>query len=183
MNPRTLLIVSNFVLYQIAWFVGVWSAAQDQAWIGALVLTSVIIVHLFRAPIREPELKLVGMALAVGLVFDSILVSQSWVRYESGMILPGLAPYWIVLMWGLFATLLNVTLRWMHGRWILAAFLGALAGPLAYYGGVRMGALEFGNTGAAVTALAIGWAALTPLMLALASRFDGYGDLLEKGTP
>ena len=77
-------------------------------------------------------------------------------------------------MWGLFATLLNVTLRWMHGRWVLAAVLGAIGGPSAYYGGVKMGALEFGNETVAVAALGIGWAIITPMLLAAADRFNGY---------
>jgi hypothetical protein len=35
---------------------------------------------------------------------------------------------------------------------------------------------------AGLTALAIGWAVLTPLLLALAARFDGYAGLPEKKT-
>lgn len=173
-ESRTLLVVSNLVLYQIAWFVGVWSAATSRPWIGAITMGLVIAVHLFRAPRREPELILVSIALAVGLIFDSLLVSRGWVRYQSGTLIPDVAPYWIVLMWGLFATLLNVTLRWMHGRWVLAAVLGAIGGPSAYYGGVKMGALEFGNETVAVAALGIGWAIITPMLLAAADRFNGY---------
>jgi hypothetical protein len=45
-----------------------------------------------------------------------------------------------------------------------------------------LGALEFGNMPAGLLALAIGWAVLTPLLLALSVRFDGYAGLLEKKT-
>ena len=96
--------------------------------------------------------------------------------------LRNVAPYWIVSLWGLFATLLNVSLRWMRGRWVSAVFFGAVGGPGAYYGGLRLGALEFGKMPAGLVALAIGWAVLTPLLLTLSAHFDGYASLLEKKT-
>ena len=70
----------------------------------------------------------------------------------------------------------------MRGRWITAALFGALGGPAAYYGGLRLGALEFGNMEAGLAALAIGWAVLTPLLLALSVRFDGQTGRLETVT-
>ena len=182
MKMSTTMIVSNFVLFQISWFACVWSAAALRPWIGVLVTTGVVVAHVLRAPVPKTELKLVFLALALGLVFDSMLVWQGWLQYSSGIVLRNVAPYWIVSLWGLFATLLNVSLRWMRGRWVIAVFFGAVGGPAAYYGGLRLGALEFGNMPAGLVALAIGWAVLTPLLLALSAHFDGYAGLLEKKT-
>ena len=175
----TMMVASNVVLFQIGWFSCVLSAGAHQPWIGLFVTMGVVLTHVLRAPVPTMELKLVFVALAIGLVFDSILVWQGWLTYSSGILLPNIAPYWIVAMWGLFATLLNVSLRWMRGHWLTAVLLGALGGPAAYYGGLRLGALEFGNMPAGLTALAIGWAVLTPLLLALSIRFDGHADQLE----
>ncbi len=180
MKMSTTMIVSNFLLFQIGWFACVWSAAAHQPWIGVLVTTGVVLAHVLRAPLPKAELKLVFLTLALGLVFDSLLVWQGWLTYSSGMLVPNIAPYWIVALWGLFATLLNVSLRWMRGRWVIAVVFGAAGGPAAYYGGLRLGALEFGNMPAGLLALAIGWAVLTPLLLALSARFDGYAGLLEE---
>ena len=172
-------VVTNIVLFQIGWFSCVLSAAAHQPWIGLLVTMGVVVIHVLRAPMPKMELTLVGLTLAIGLVFDSILVWQGWLIYSSGILLQNVAPYWIVSLWGLFATLLNVSLRWMRGRWRTAALLGALGGPAAYYGGLRFGALEFGNVQAGLTALAVGWAVLTPLLLALSTRFDGHANQPE----
>lgn len=180
MKLSTTMLVSNFLLFQIGWFACVWSAAAHQPWIGLLVTMGVVVVHVLRAPMPQAELKLVALALATGLVFDSILVWQGWLQYSSGIVLRNVAPYWIVALWGLFATLLNVSLRWMRGRWVMAALFGAAGGPAAYLGGLRLGALEFGNMRAGLVALAIGWAVVTPLLLALSARFDGYAGLLER---
>lgn len=175
-------VLSNVLLFQIGWLTCVWSAAGNQPWIGVLVIIAVIVAHLRRAPVPKREFQLVLLVLGIGLVFDSFLVSQGWLTYSSGNLVPNLAPYWIVALWGLFTTLLNVSLRWMRGRWITAALFGALGGPAAYYGGLRLGALEFGNLEAGLTALAVGWAVLMPLLLALSARFDGHPDRLETVT-
>jgi hypothetical protein len=59
------------------------------------------------------------------------------------MVLPWLAPVWIIAMWAGFATLLHVALRWLLPHRWLAALLGAVGGPLAYYAGMRLGAVNF----------------------------------------
>lgn len=179
MEKHTLVVLSNLILFQVGWFSCVWSAAVNRPWIGVLVTVGVVVIHLLNTPMPKKELQLILVTLGIGLVFDSFLVVQGWLKYSSGNLVPNLAPYWIVVLWGLFATILNVSLRWMRGRWITAALCGAFGGPVAYYGGLRLGALEFGNMQAGLTALAIGWAVLTPLLLVLSERFDGHAGRLE----
>jgi len=169
----------NILLFQVGWFACVLSGATGRPWIGALIALLIVGFHLLRATIREAEMKLILLAVFIGAVWDSALVSLEWLHYSSGMLLPNMAPYWIVLMWALFATILNVSLRWLRGRWMIAALAGAIGGPLAYYGGHRLGALEFGNETAALISLAIGWSVFTPILLALSARYDGYGPALE----
>jgi hypothetical protein len=82
-------------------------------------------------------------------------------------------------MWMLFATTLNVSLRWLRRYPLAAIALGAIGGPLAYWAGARLGAMEFAAPVAATAALAFGWALLTPLLVWLAQRFDGYAPLVD----
>lgn len=172
----------NLVLFQVGWFACVLSGAAHQPWIGAAIAICIVAIHLIRAPRPELELKLVLIAVVIGAAWDSLLVWLNWLRYSSGILIPHTAPFWIIIMWGLFATILNVTLRWMRGRWVLAALAGAVGGPLAYYGGSRLGALQFNDGGDALIVLAIGWAIITPALIALAARFDGYAPVLEGKT-
>jgi hypothetical protein len=74
-----------------------------------------------------------------------------------------------------FATTLNVSLRWLRSRPLLAAGLGAIGGPLAYAGGAGLGALNLETSPLSIGALGIGWALAMPLLLVAAARFDGYG--------
>ena len=77
-------------------------------------------------------------------------------------------------MWALFATTLNLALRWLKGRPLLASVFGALGGPLAYYAGERLGAVEMPHQASALLALAAGWAVLMPLLTVIARRYNGF---------
>ena len=172
----------NIILFQVGWFACVLSGATQRPWIGALLAIFIVAIHLLRAPVAEAEFKLILIAIGIGAVWDSMLVWLNLLHYSSGILIPHTAPYWIVLMWGLFATMLNVSLRWLRGRWLIAALAGSIGGPLAFYGGHRLGALEFGDQTAALLALAIGWAVITPILMRLATRFDGFAPGLKEST-
>ena len=76
-------------------------------------------------------------------------------------------------MWMLFATTLNMSLRFLKGKPLLAATLGFVGGPLAYLGGAKLGGMIFVNDVAALATLAVGWGALMPVLTLLATRLDG----------
>src|SRR5581483_11382780 len=161
-------MVLNFVLYQGGWLACVLAAAWDVPALGAAVALALILFHLARSPRPARELRLIGAAAAIGAVWDSLLVSAGLVEYHSGILAPAFAPYWIVLMWMLFATTLHSSLAWLQHRLLWAAVLGAVGGPLAYRGAASLGALSLPHTPPALIALAGGWALLTPLMALLA---------------
>jgi hypothetical protein len=164
----------NFVVFQVAWFACVAGAARGHALAGTLAVVAAVALHLWLAPRRAPEAWLVGGAIAIGLVWDSLLVAAGLVSYPTGTFAPGLAPHWILAMWALFATTLNLSLGWLRGRPALAALLGAVGGPLAYFAGYRLGAIEAPEIGLALLAQGAGWAALMPLLAALAARVNGF---------
>jgi len=167
--------VLNVVLFQIGWFACVLGAAHGLAWAGALSALAIVAWNVSRADHPRQELMLVGCAAALGVLFESLLVQSGWVRFGAGVVIEGAATYWMVVLWALFATTLNVSLRSLRAHGWLAALLGAIGGPLAYFAGARLGALEFVATGAALAGIAAGWAMLTPLLFRAALRLDGYG--------
>ncbi|HET9205432.1 MAG TPA: DUF2878 family protein, partial [Burkholderiaceae bacterium] len=114
---------------------------------------------------------LVGAAMAIGLVWDSALLQLGWIVYAAPGPLPALAPAWILALWALFAIALREPLRWLHRRLPLAALLGALGGPLSYAGAQRLGACTLTQPVVSEIALALGWAAMVPLLLVLARRW------------
>ncbi|MDB5888817.1 MAG: hypothetical protein JWM03_1689 [Rhodocyclales bacterium] len=171
--PGTARVVGNFVFFQIAWFACVLGAAHDMAWLGVLVIALVCAWHCTVSIRSKPELYLILTAMFVGAVWESALVSAGLLHYTYGTLVEGLAPAWIVAMWALLAITLNVSMRWLKNRWLLSAAMGAVAGPLSFLAGQRLGAATFTGGTHTIVALSAGWAALMPLMMCLSQRYDG----------
>ena len=142
-------------------------------WLGPLAVLVALAVHLRFARKPFEEIVLVVTCALIGASFDSVLVAAGWVTYKSGLFSNFLAPYWIIAMWMLFATTLNVSMRWLRGKPKLAAILGAYGGPAAYLGGEALGGIVLTNQAAALTALAVGWALMMPALMWLSENLDG----------
>ena len=166
-------IIVNAVAFQLGWLACVLGGASQLPWLGTLAAALIVAWHLNIA--RQPgrEFTLLAAVGVLGAIWDSLLVAAGWLSYPSGTLLANTAPYWIVAMWVLFASTLNVSLRWLRKRWLMAAVLGATGGPLAYYAGAALGGVSVNAPWFAYTALALGWAVFLPLLIALSSRLDG----------
>lgn len=164
----------NVILFQVAWFACVLGAAHGAPWLGTVAAGIAVAWHLGRAAQPMPEAKLVAGAAVLGALFETLLARSGWIRFDADALLAGMVPYFMVALWAVFATTLNVSLRWLRPRLALAALLGAIGGPTAYYSGVRLGAIEFTAAVPALGAIAIGWAILAPALLGAARRFDGF---------
>lgn len=174
----------NFAAFQIGWFSSVIGAAKQMPWLGPVAFLVVLALHLQQARRPHIELGLVAVCGVVGIFFDSLLVILGWVTYPSGQISEFLAPYWIVMMWMLFGTTLNLSMRWLKGRPFIAGLFGAVGGPASYVAGQKLGGIVFLDYFAAMVALAIGWAIFMPLLLILAARLNGVlGDLIPQEVP
>ena len=167
---RTLI---NFAAFQAGWFSCVLSAAIGMPWLGVLVVALVVVFHIWSADQAHDEIQLLLLALVLGLVFDSLLVSSGWVIYPSGMMFSGVAPYWILAMWALFATTLNLSMGWLQKSLVLSSVMGAVFGPLSYLAGQRLGAIELVDLRSSMIALAVIWALVMPVLTYAAGRLNG----------
>lgn len=171
MNARMLV---NFVLFQMGWFACVLGAAAAMPWSGSLLVLGIIGYHLYSAVDARTEIHLLLMVLIIGFTWDSLLVTLGLLQFNSGVLHPALAPHWILAMWALFATTLNVSMNWLKGRYFLAGVFGAFGGPMAYYAGLKLGAVSMPSPMQALILLAIGWSIIMPLLVFLSERFNGY---------
>lgn len=167
----------NFVAFQLGWFSCVLSAAKGLPWLGLIVVCLVVALHIRTSEKPRNEWQLLVLAVVSGLVFDSLLVSGGLVRYPSGMLFSGMAPYWILAMWALFSTTLNVSMAWLKNSVALASVMGAVFGPLSYLAGQRLGAIELLDTRASLIALAVIWAFVMPMLIYAANRLDNSAEL------
>ncbi|NND82020.1 MAG: DUF2878 domain-containing protein [Gammaproteobacteria bacterium] len=166
-------LIANFILFQLGWFACVLLGAGQLHWLGSLIASMIVLVHLQLAERLKPELMLVLSAVVIGLLWDSALVWFGVLQYEHGLLAPFLAPHWIVAMWALFATTINGSLGWVKTNWLLAALMGAVGGPLSFYAGYKLGAVQIPDMALAMALLAAGWAVFMPLLVGLSQRLDG----------
>ena len=130
----------NLTLFKAGWLASVFSAAASVPLAGTAVIAIAVAVHLLRSGQPRDELRLLALAAAIGFLWESLLVSAGIVQYGTSAVVAGIAPYWIVAMWVLFATTLNVGMRWLHKSPVIAAIAGAIGGPMAFLAGSAAGA-------------------------------------------
>jgi hypothetical protein len=175
-------LLINITAFKLGWLSSVVGGAQQIPWLGPLVVCIAVAIHLARAERPSSEFMLIVSCGLIGAVFDSALVAAGWVTFPSGMFSESMAPYWIVTMWMLFGTTINLSMRWMRGRPLLAAAFGFVGGPLAYIAGHKIGGIEFVDQTAALAMLAVGWALIMPLLIRLGERLDGISPEVPGGS-
>lgn len=172
-HHRWLRLALGFVVFQGAWFACVVGAARGFAGWGVAAVAAAVALILAASNHRRADGLLIAMALATGIVWDSLLLGTGVVDYASRGPVEGVAPAWILALWALWGVVLREPLSWLHGRPIAGALLGGVGGAFSYAAAARLGACRFPDPTLAMAVLAAGWSVITPLQLAVARWLDG----------
>lgn len=111
--------------------------------------------------VPKARLAVIGISI-IGMLMDSVLLHHGVFSFVDTAYLPP----WLLLLWGCFAlVLVQVLAGWLR-HWWLAALVGAVTGPLAYWGGATLGGqLVFDHTGTFLLTLAPCWGLLLALIV------------------
>jgi FtsH-binding integral membrane protein len=166
--PRAFLI-ANVLGFQAVWFASVIGAAKGLPWAGPVAVAIYAAAHFARTPDRRGDLRMLAIALGLGVVVDSLLAATGVLAFASPWPSAHTAPVWILAMWAGFALTLNHSMAFLRGRWLAAFLFGAVGGPLAYWGASRgFDAVTFSQgLPVAVAALAVTWGIAMPALYAL----------------
>lgn len=170
----------NLAVFKAAWTAVVISASVGAPVIGTIAIAIAVGIHLWSCDKPDSEIRLLLAAASLGFAWESVLVLGNLLEYPAGNWMPGLAPYWIVAMWILFSTTLNVGMRWLRRSTAVAAAAGAIGGPLAFFAGASIGAVELVSPTIALIAIGIGWAVMLPFLVKVAIRLDDSHRLVEQ---
>lgn len=175
-------VIINFVLFQVGWFACVLGAVKQLPWVGVIFMMLFLIWHLSQALRTQPEIMLIIITVIIGGIYDFMMTSNHLLTYQSPgwsntFVSSNMPAVWILALWAEFAMILNVSLRWMKQRWLIALLFGAIGGPLAYTGAARLGAVSIDAFPLSYVALSVGWAIITPLLLVLSEKLDGFKSL------
>ena len=168
---RNLNNALNFVGSQLLWLAAVGGAANGMPWLGPAFLVLFAAYQLSPPCRARGDVALMGIALLVGLVVDSIMAASGLARYASPFPFEWMAPVWILALWVGFALTFNHSMAYLVRHLWVAAALGATLGPLSYWFASRVwGAVDFAPPQwLALLVLGLLWALAMPL-LAFASR-------------
>jgi hypothetical protein len=139
--------------------------------LGPCVIGLVLLVYIVPNRRRVQALALVLVALALGAAGEVSLRALGMTAFSPGPWSIAGVPVWMIALWGLFATTLTSSLRWLQGRWLAGSLLGAVGGSLSYVAGARLGALDL-PASASLWVIALLWALALPLMSELARRWE-----------
>lgn len=158
-----------FAGYEAVWFAAVIGAGHGWWWPGVAATALFAAWRLRVSPHRETELRLIAVALALGIVLDGVGVAAGLMHYAAAWPWPEL-PAWLTALWIAFALTIVPLFGYLYRRLWLAALFGAIGGPLAYLGAAHgWGVVNLASPiWHGLLLLAIGWAVTLPLLCALA---------------
>jgi hypothetical protein len=162
----------NFGLFQLGWFIAIWGAAHQELLPSMIAVALIFMIYIIQARYKKEAFILLLLIMLLGPIFDQCLLSFGLIEYKS-QFSEYIVPIWIVALWGLFATTLNISLSWLKHYKLLAVLFGLIGGPLAYIAAEKLNAIQLMNS-YALLALALGWALLTPLSFVIAKRWNGF---------
>ena len=157
--------VINLVLFKAGWVACVVLAARDLPTLATAAVAVVAGIHLFSVAVPVKEAVFLLAAAAIGLIWESLVLSTGLIQYPETSQYGGWAPHWIVAMWVLFATTINHGLSWVKRNWMLSVTMGLIGGPMAFYAGAGIGAVTLTDPVAALAVIGAGWAVLLPLVV------------------
>lgn len=138
MNKHTMHKIINALLFQVCWF-----SAVLWGWQYGLPALILLAAHGYVFERGQHAYAALAGIVAAGLVLDSALFASGWFSVpEPAPLMLGLTPAWLMCMWCAFALTLGSSLSWWRDYPKIFVPVCAIAGPLSYFAGQRLGALE-----------------------------------------
>jgi hypothetical protein len=139
----------NAVMFQLAWAGFVGGAVIGYPTLGIVPLAIMGLVSL-RAGLWRSDLSCMLLAAGAGAYLERLWIELGTLQYaDTGV------PWWIVGLWIAVALTLNHSLAWIAPRPWLGAALAAMAAPLSYGAGAKLGAVTIGG---GLAFISVAWA-------------------------
>ena len=164
--------IYDLIGFKICWILCAFSTKWGQPYLGPIVTLVFILIHLMIVKFNNRDIKIISLAVLMGLIIDSLFFQLHFINYQGGMLADfKIAPLWILSMWGGFAVTLLYTLNSIKNRYIIASLIGAVGGPLSYNAGVQIGSIIINGTISYIV-LAIAWGLVIPFLFYIINRLE-----------
>jgi hypothetical protein len=161
----------NYAGFQVGWFACVWGAGQGMVWLGPLFVAGVTAFQAgWLARVSRREWYFILLACLIGLLADTCMILAGVYEPVRGLMPWPFAPVWIIALWVLFTGSFRLSFEWLHGRPLYACLLGAVAAPLSYAAGERLGAASMNPSFLrSYATFGIVWGITVPALFALSA--------------
>ncbi|MCB9558461.1 MAG: DUF2878 domain-containing protein [Deltaproteobacteria bacterium] len=169
----------DFVAHQAVWWACVLVARTDAAAWAPLAIVPYVLLHALADRRLWPTLATAGGAATVGFTVDAMLIALGAARFAGAAgILP---PPWMGSLWAALALSCRASLRWLQRRptWTVM-IIGAIAGPLAYWGGERLEVIALTRSFSPLAVAGL-WSLALPTVVLIARKIDGRRQRLAVG--
>jgi hypothetical protein len=136
---------ANLILFKIVYGLSLAGVSIGYPWLGAVGLLGFFIWHAKTSAHARADFLLVVIAVLLGTAVDTLNIQAGVLVYHEAWPSVHIAPFWIMVLWANFALIMNGALRWLQGRYALAAAIGAFFGPLGYVLGVKLGTAAYAS--------------------------------------
>ena len=164
--------IYDLIGFKICWIMCAFSTKWGLPYLGPIITLIFILIHLIIVKFKLRDIKIISLAIVLGLIIDSIFFQFQLIEYEGGVLSKlKIAPFWILSMWGGFAVTLLYTLNTIKKRYAISALIGIIGGPLSYNACVQIGSITI-NGSIAYVSLAISWGLIIPLLFYIINQLD-----------
>ncbi|MBR9726585.1 DUF2878 domain-containing protein [Shewanella intestini] len=152
---KTSLLLFNVGGFQTIWWLGVLYHNQFVA-----ISLSIIAIHFLLSSQKLKDAKLMAIVAITGMVIDSLLTL-------SGVFIFNVTPYWLGLLWMMFALSLPYSLAFLTRIPVgYQALAGGVSGAMSYLAGAKLLAVDLGYGFVTSTILLVViWSLLLPVLV------------------
>jgi hypothetical protein len=171
MKIKQFAVPINFIVFQACWFGSVLGTANNLGWLGPLLVFFTVPLQIYiLTENHKVEFLFVMICGILGFFLETIMiVGNVYIPFDNswGMF----CPPWMAGLWFNFAMLVSISLAWLKGKYVLAVLIGGVFGPLAYWGGEKLGAIELATDNLRwFIPMVLCWALVLPFLVSLHNK-------------
>ncbi len=170
MNSKTMTKIQKILLiiwFYFGWFGCVYFAKWHWSpWSYSFPFVAILFIF-SKTLFSKNEWIFLSVFSFFGILFDFAAFRFNLIEFPNPASDP--FPHWLLAMWFLLATVFPISHRFLQSRLWLAAFLGAIFGPLSYYSGEALQILSF-KTPMGIAIYALFWGTFFPATIYLYSK-------------
>ena len=165
-------LIVNALGFPSGWWACVLGVVHGYETAGLLFCGLLVVAHLFWVGSARQEMQLAFVALLLGIAIDTLLQFFKVIHFE-GLAWGVLSPFWLWMLWILFALTLNSSLAFLKRLPLrVAAAAGLVFGPLSYLAGAALGAASLHRSFFELSILALAWTLALPVLVWTAQKIS-----------